>query len=44
MDWREAIEEAERVGMSSSVDAKDWAKNDADLVQIFTDTVESALN
>lgn len=44
MDWREAIEEAERVGISSSVDEKYWAKNDADLVQIFTDTIESALN
>ncbi|KFY53315.1 hypothetical protein V496_07708 [Pseudogymnoascus sp. VKM F-4515 (FW-2607)] len=43
MDWRGAIEEAEKV-MSSSVLAKDWAMNDAEVVRIFGDALENALN
>ncbi|KFY81620.1 hypothetical protein V500_11256 [Pseudogymnoascus sp. VKM F-4518 (FW-2643)] len=44
MDWREAIEEAEKVATSGSVPAKDWSTNDAELVRIFVDTLEGALN
>ncbi|OBT60800.1 hypothetical protein VE03_09891 [Pseudogymnoascus sp. 23342-1-I1] len=44
LDWRRAIEEAEKVATSSSVPEKDWAMNDVEVVQIFRDTLESALN
>lgn len=44
MDWRRSIEEAEKVATSGSVPAKDWSTNDAELVRIFVDTLEGALN
>lgn len=44
MDWRGAIEEAEKVVTSSSVLAKDWAMNDIEVVRIFGDALENALN
>ncbi|KFY13549.1 hypothetical protein V492_03197 [Pseudogymnoascus sp. VKM F-4246] len=44
MDWREAIVEAEKVVMSSSAPVKDWTTDDGEVVRIFADTLESALN
>ncbi|KFY73297.1 hypothetical protein V499_06590 [Pseudogymnoascus sp. VKM F-103] len=44
MDWRGAIGEAEKVVTSSSVSAKNWEKDDAELVRIFVDALEGALN
>lgn len=42
IDWREAIGEAEKVATSSPV--QDWSTNDAEMVRIFVDTLEGALN
>ncbi|KFY05959.1 hypothetical protein V491_08933 [Pseudogymnoascus sp. VKM F-3775] len=44
MDWREAIAEAEKVIRSSSVPAKDWMTNGVEVIRIFEDTLEGALN
>jgi L-arabinokinase len=43
-DWQGAIEEAQKMHVENSGLKEDWAKNDADLVRIFVDTLESALN
>lgn len=43
-DWRGAIEEAEKMNGENEEGKEDWEENDAELVRIFEDTLESALN
>jgi hypothetical protein len=43
-DWKGAIEDVQKMQMQNSEFEADWVKNDADLVRIFEDTLESALN
>jgi len=43
-DWLGAIEEAQKIHVQNSEFEADWVKNDADLVQILVDTLESAIN
>jgi hypothetical protein len=44
LDWRSAIEEADNMHTNIPELKEDWVQNDADLVQIFADTIESALD
>jgi hypothetical protein len=43
-DWYGAIEEAHKMHIQNSEFKADWVKNDADLVRIFIDTLDRALN
>jgi hypothetical protein len=43
-DWIGAIEEVQKMHSQDSELQADWAKNDADLVRIFIDTLDRALN
>jgi L-arabinokinase len=42
-DWHRAIGEAQKVHIQDCEFKADWVKNDADLVRILEDTLESAL-